>query len=542
MNKHLSLRKSILNFSILGVISLGLTACQGGDGSDDSRTIKDRGPRDVLVSSPSPDTDKASPSSSDTPSDEDVTPAANSHPVFVSPVQQDSADSSDPEAIVNLVNQSAPLDSCNDNTQTKCLVTLVKTAPADSQNTTDNKVVNSQTEDSSHSTPPHQDGETPTNGADAEATDTAISDCGDSTVCKVDQYLQDKKTFKNVFAKEGTRRVDLLFVVDTKLDLQPVRQQVARDFEPFLREMSDEVSLHVALLAAHSKAENSLHGILYNSEEEGSTQTHPKVLRMGSANSDELTKEELLTELERHMKLITPDPSPLAKNSSQLGISSLDSLLDESSVKQYRRNGFFRPFSTLVIVFISNQGDGCYQPNETEIESHKLSNSFQQRMLFSKNRPSCVGVTPEKTIKRLAELQNGMPLIINGILHTSSEGLGQNQSYGFGYDQLIASTHPANQLTASIAKRSSQAGESDGGYKKFFRILGQNTAAEMNGMEHLSLEVSGAPPKHVAVQMEQEILEPGTYQFRKSSSKNQYWISILPPVGVDSPQDITVHY
>ena len=179
-----------------------------------------------------------------------------------------------------------------------------------------------------------------------------------------------------------TRRVDLLFVVDTSSSLEGERDQIAASIPSFVSKLKLGSDLRIAVMLAHGGA-SPLSGRLYSN--------------FGAAKViDALTLpiNEVKTILGNNLRKVTKDED---EANGELLMYSLKRSLEPDRVAEIQAQGFYRPDAALSVVFVTDENDGCFSPKD-----HGFTT-------FPDYKPS-VGGLEETAYKRYC----GLPLEVTG--------------------------------------------------------------------------------------------------------------------------------
>ncbi|MCB0422930.1 MAG: hypothetical protein KDD61_18155 [Bdellovibrionales bacterium] len=268
-----------------------------------------------------------------------------------------------------------------------------------------------------------------------------------------------KVDFQQPRLQLSTDKVDVLFVVDTQksFEWRERLKQVAHDFQTFLINVDPQIQVKAAVLPAHSNSRSALQGRLYNFEAPGSNTPSPKVLR----NDVYKTADEFTSILMKRMEQIPDDPDG---DGGQLGLASLKAALSTANLKEIRADNFLLPESALIVIFVSNENDICYNYPEG-IRGNYTSVENDQREKSAKIS-NCNGVTPESVLKDILRVKKQRPVLLSGFLHNEEiKNAGENEK-GRGYLELIHN----DQTTYNSVQPISSASFNNG-----FSLLAQNT-------------------------------------------------------------------
>ena len=219
-----------------------------------------------------------------------------------------------------------------------------------------------------------------------------------------------------------TEKVDILFVTDTSGSINAERAAIAAGLDQFVANLPANIDYNVAVLLAHGPNSNNS-GVLYEDDDEG------KVLQ--SANLQ-------LNQIQNRLRdKIENPPSDGATDGGEVGMYSLQQLLEPANFAQAQQEGFFRTDSALAVIFVSDENDICavYPPGITPVPDPQGDEVRTKNGL-------CVqaNINAQTTYQKLVAAQNGLPLTVTGVLYNDVNTVpnGGENELGYGYLDMIA--------------------------------------------------------------------------------------------------------
>lgn len=223
-------------------------------------------------------------------------------------------------------------------------------------------------------------------------------------------------------AATAVEKVDILFVTDTSGSINAERAAIAAGLDQFVQNLPANIDYNVAVLLAHGPRSNNS-GVLYQDRNE------PKVLRSAEMNLEDI--QDALRD-----KIADPDTDN-GTDGGEVGMYSLQKLLEADNVADARDEGFFRLDSALAVIFISDENDICavYPPGITPVVDPD-GNEVQVK------NGLCVdqNINELTTYQKLLAHQNGLPMTLTGVLYNDAANVpsGGENELGYGYLDLIA--------------------------------------------------------------------------------------------------------
>lgn len=220
-------------------------------------------------------------------------------------------------------------------------------------------------------------------------------------------------------AAEITRKIDLLFMVDTSGSLHEEHQAIADGVDAFLTALPPEVEVNVGVMLAHGST-SSRSGKLWKRG------TEPLVLK-----STELTQAQLKTHLQYKMDSMATDNG---SDGGEESFYSISRALDADRLSVSQAAGFFRPDAALAVVFVADENDICavYPENITPV----VDVNNIEPVAFDRD---CDNITAQGVLDKIRAHQGENPLLIAGVIYNNQSTypkVGENE-YGYGYVDIL---------------------------------------------------------------------------------------------------------
>ncbi len=220
--------------------------------------------------------------------------------------------------------------------------------------------------------------------------------------------------------RELIKKTDILLVVDSSSSLNAEREKIAREIKALVQEIPSSVDYQIAIMLAHG-SRSKYSGRLWSFKAE------PIVLK-----SREMSVGQISASLANSLSNVAVDG---LSDGGEEGLFSLSRSLRPEVLAITRKQGFFRPETALAVIFVSDENDICFRYPSGLIPVPDPDNL--ELPAFNRD---CANVTPESVLKQLQTHQNGLPLLVNGVIYTSNATrpvLGENE-IGHGYSDIIA--------------------------------------------------------------------------------------------------------
>lgn len=251
---------------------------------------------------------------------------------------------------------------------------------------------------------------------DSFQTELATTGATQNGLCYVDQYAPDEADI--------VRDLDILIVPDTSTSLKEERGDIADGFDFFLKAIPEEVSVRVGVVLAHSdKSPKS--GRLFQRDLE------PLVL-----DSQELTIEDLISGLNEKIKSPAGDGR---SDGGEMGLLSLEKALTQNK-DHLIENGLLRENASLLVIFIADEQDICYEYPEHIIPVFdKQKKEPKAKADFCMDENGVLAITPHTTVEAIKSAAEDRPYVVGGVIYTNLDTMpvnGENE-IGYGYKEVV---------------------------------------------------------------------------------------------------------
>tara|TARA_Y100000768_G_scaffold388864_1_gene388042 strand:- start:3564 stop:5849 length:2286 start_codon:yes stop_codon:yes gene_type:complete len=251
---------------------------------------------------------------------------------------------------------------------------------------------------------------------DAFETDLAVSGATQNGLCYVDQYAPDEA--------DVIRDLDIIIVPDTSTSIKEERGDIAQGFDYFLNALPEEVNVRIGVILGHSPNSN-LAGKLYQKNSE------PVVL-----DSQESSVSDLIIDL--NTKLNNPKTDNKS-DGGEMGQLSLELALTTNR-DHLIENGLLRENASLLIVFIADEQDICFEyPDHIIPVEDKQNVEPKAKNKYCLNDEDEVSITPNSTLEAIKNAAGDRPMVVGGVIYTSLDTMpvnGENE-IGYGYKEVV---------------------------------------------------------------------------------------------------------
>ena len=280
---------------------------------------------------------------------------------------------------------------------------------------------------------------------------------GSTKKCTTDRFVQESAT--------KTHSIDLLFVTDTSGSLNEERGKIAQGIDSFVARLPSQVDYRIGVMLGHS-SKSSYAGSLYR------YRRNPYVLDSQSLNRAQLRQ--ALSE-----NLINGPSDYFADGGEEL-FYSFTQAFSGSRFAQSQRLGFFRPSAALVVVFVSDEQEICYdyKTGEVPVPDYDYLEGPAKVRDCGGGKYKISHASIQKLVKSYA---GDRPVAFGAIVYTDPKTVppvGENE-YGHGYMDLI-------QESGGIAI---DIGAAD--YRAGLTQLGDHVANKLNLKTDFKLSQSG---------------------------------------------------
>lgn len=329
------------------------------------------------------------------------------------------------------------------------------------------------------------------------------------------QYC-DEKTFYQPEA-EISKKIDLLFIIDTSGSIYEERAQIGQGIDAFFDALPNDVDAQVAVMLGHvGKYSGRLYRKKRGEDFVLSTQKH-------SINSIK----EVLSQRMKYPK------SERASDGGEAGIYSLNEALKPENIERMRDRGFLRDNAALVITFIADENDICFEYPEGLTPAY--DGDFLEAPAFKKY---CGDINHKTVYKKLTQTFNDRPLLVSGILYNENSVFpkrGENE-IGHGYLDMI---RLGNGVTVDLSTKRYHEGL-DRIATLAVKKLHLNTAFKLNlnniEVETMYVKVDGADVKFIYKPETSEV-HLTDYAGKENSEVYIRYCEKPKPTNPDNPND-----
>lgn len=221
-----------------------------------------------------------------------------------------------------------------------------------------------------------------------------------------------------------TRKIDLLFVVDTSGSIGDERGQIAEGIDAFVAALPSPVDYRIAVMLAHgSRSEFS--GNLWQKA------GHGPVL-----DSRTMSLQTVRSELRYLLTHVNEDPH---SDGGEEGFYSYLRSLDGPSGKlaSARAAGFYRQDAALAVVFVSDENDICaqYPAGVTPVvDTQGIEPQARAR--------DCADITVDRVLQSTRSLQGTRPYLFGAIVYNNPVTIParDENEFGYGYMDLVVAS------------------------------------------------------------------------------------------------------
>lgn len=306
----------------------------------------------------------------------------------------------------------------------------------------------------------------------------------DTRICKKDRFVQPEA--------EITRKIDILFVVDTSGSLSEERGGIADGIDAFVSELPGSVDFQAGVLLAHG--DRSPHsGKLY------AKSGNPHVL-----NSTAHTMSEIRTGLRNNMTKIAYDGET---DYGEVGLYSFSRAISDQ-LAWNKSLGFFREDAALAVIFVSDENDICSW--SAPPAGVTLLNDPDRKEIPAAAK-YCDGINPDSIYSLIKDEYSARPFLVSGIVYTNPDTVprrGENE-VGYGYIEAI---ERANGVAIDLA---------NGDYELGMREIGFLATRKLNLLTEFTLSNNKFDERTLKVEVDK--LE---IPFNYSADENEVQISI----------------
>lgn len=259
-----------------------------------------------------------------------------------------------------------------------------------------------------------------------------------------------------------THQLDILFVLDTSASMRDEHHSIAREINKFISQLSSDVSYRIGILLAHgpnSRTPGVKVGALYSGDGQG------VVIKADEIRKDllqQVSETELNGAVAKKVgELLTSRLEKLPIDRSQAQgeaglLNTYSALSNARNLDEMKRQGFMRDEAALLVVFVADENDVCFDYEE---ESKKQGKVFvgtyaserdrqSERAAFESNE-TCARVargqrlTPADVVAAARQAKGEMPVIFTGIHYLEGQvperhdEFAKDNEAGRGYLEVI---------------------------------------------------------------------------------------------------------
>lgn len=231
-----------------------------------------------------------------------------------------------------------------------------------------------------------------------------------------------------------TRKVDLLFMTDTSGSLDEERAAIADGIDAFVQALPQEVDLRIGTMLAHSSRSSRAGKLYYYGSNSAARVLNNQTQSMATIRSYLRNN-------------LTRGPTDNYSDGGEIGTYAMTVALDDANLAAARTQGFFREDAALVVVFISDEQDICYDypAGVTPVPDPQGSEAAAKARDCVRTAPARVvdgvviqpsyqeKITPESVVRKLKELQAGRPLLVSAIAYNNPATLPRSNENEIGY-------------------------------------------------------------------------------------------------------------
>jgi hypothetical protein len=260
---------------------------------------------------------------------------------------------------------------------------------------------------------------------------------------------------------ELRKSIDLLFVADTSRSMSAKRARVASAVSSFVNALPSGTDYRIGVMLAHG-ARSSFGGALYSAS--GSREVLDSSQQMPS---------EIQAELRNSLVNVPNDPDDA---NGEAMMASFQRSLTASRFARIQSQGLYRDNAALAVIFISDENDVCYPPQDhgyLSFPDYVAAPTSIERKAYSENCLDSTGklaISPESTLGALARLKPSGDFSVAGIMHVDPAKVpnasGSEESMGHGIIELVnlaRQSYPDHEIALDITSEDFSAGLSSFG-------------------------------------------------------------------------------
>jgi hypothetical protein len=225
-------------------------------------------------------------------------------------------------------------------------------------------------------------------------------------------------------AAEFSKKVDLLFVVDTSGSLNSERQQIGDGVDAFLAALPADVDANIGVMLAHVKTRS---GKLYRKDSNS-----PLVLK-----SSEMDSASIRSQLSYRMRYTAGESY---SDGGEAMLYSFDQALNEDNLATIKSEGLFRDEAALVVIFVTDENDICARYPDGVTPVHDPDGGEVRTF-----NNYCADVTPESVLQKLRINMADKPFVVSGIIYHEGSQVpsGGENEIAYGITDIIDQSNGA---------------------------------------------------------------------------------------------------
>jgi hypothetical protein len=241
-----------------------------------------------------------------------------------------------------------------------------------------------------------------------------------------------------------TRKIDILFMVDTSGSLVEERGGIADGIDAFVGALPANVDFRIGVMTGHSSG-SSWSGKLYR---KGGS--YPYVY-------DSQTMDLATIRTKLHTTLTLNMPNDNSADGGEEGMVSMNRAMDDDRLELARGQGFFRDDAALAVVFVSDENDICaiYPDGVTPVPDPQGIENVAHAQHCTRMAPAKMDgttviapehmetITADLVVGKLKALKGDMPLVVSAAVYANPATVpqvGENE-VGYGLIDMAQIAH-----------------------------------------------------------------------------------------------------
>ncbi|MCB0385298.1 MAG: hypothetical protein KDD43_07880, partial [Bdellovibrionales bacterium] len=217
---------------------------------------------------------------------------------------------------------------------------------------------------------------------------------------------------------EITKKIDILFVVDSSGSLNGERETIGDGVDAFVGELPGDADVRIAVMPAHA---TTWAGRIYRRQAD-----KPYVL-----DNQSMEMADIRSILRYRMRNVVGET---VTDGGETGVYSLNQAMEADKLAESRGHGFFREDAALAVVFVADENDICARYPEGVVQVPDPNGKEDPAF-----NTYCQDVTSESVYTRLRTFQADRPLLVSGIVYHEGSVVprGGENEIGYGYLEMI---------------------------------------------------------------------------------------------------------